>query len=183
MKNRNGTGLYLIMVSFFFIISCAVRTPVQNTVPVNIEKLKSINVVLRDFKVSSGIANGEMSMVQCKFSAKGYLQTKDLFGKVEESMPQTDVGNMLLVDATLVDLRIVSGAARFWAGAMAGRSHMKVIVKISDQEGNMISQDELFGAPNAMGSAWSFGGSDRDLPTAMGCLIGDYVIAESAKLE
>jgi len=182
MKSRIGM-LLLLSVLALFTYACAVRTPVQHSAPPDTERLRSISVILREFKTAPNVLNGEMAMVQCKSAARGYLQTKSLFEKVEDNLSPNLTGAALLVDATLTDLRLVTGATRFWAGAMAGRSHMKVLVKISDQHGKQIGQQELFGAPNAMGSAWSFGQSDRDLPNAMGCLIGDYIIAESAKLK
>jgi len=80
------------------------------------------------------------------------------------------------VDATLTSLRIVGGAGRFWGGALAGRSNMNMTVKLTDANGSVIAEKELIGAPNALASAWSFGGADRSLSQKMGFLLGDFIL-------
>ena len=80
----------------------------------------------------------------------------------------------LVVEAQLTDLRIVSTAARFWGGLFAGRSHMRIAVTIKNLDGRQIAQKDLFGAPNALGP-WN----DQPLPTRMGYLLGEYIIAEA----
>ncbi|MGD9368462.1 MAG: DUF4410 domain-containing protein [Desulfobacteraceae bacterium] len=148
----------------------------------NPELLRDTCVVLREFSTNAYAQNGAMAMTQCKNSAYQYLSSKGLFKAVENASDKSCDSPVLFVDARLIDLRIVSKAARFWGGAFSGRSHMKIFVEITDQEGQSIAQKELFGAPNAMGAAWSFGSSDTNLPYHMGRLLADYVVSEAARI-
>lgn len=45
----------------------------------------------------------------------------------------------------------------------------------------MVAERELVGAPNAYGSAYSFGSSDRELPKNMGILVGDFVLVNTGR--
>jgi len=40
-----------------------------------------------------------------------------------------------------------------------------------------VAEKELVGAPNTFSSEYSQGTTDRNLPTKMGYLVGDYILA------
>jgi hypothetical protein len=168
----------LFLLGVFILSACAVRTPVKK---VSIDEIKANqkyeNVILRDFTAADGIIYPEVTLMECRGTAIDYLKTKNIFKVVEKESNKSFSEPTLFVDVKLTELRIVSGAARMWAGAMAGRSHMKIIAKLTDANGIVIAEQELFGAPNAMGSAYSMGGSDRGLAQNMGILLGDFILA------
>jgi hypothetical protein len=75
-------------------------------------------------------------------------------------------------------MRIVSGAARFWVGAMAGSSDMSMRLTFTDAATGTVTREKLLStANNPFGAAWTFGGSDRSLPADMGRIIGEYIAA------
>jgi hypothetical protein len=181
------TVLLRILLLVFCIVSmmaCHARTPGESSaIPADPAKLKEITLVFRQFTVNPGIQNGEPLLERSKISASEYLKAKSLFKAVED-----DDGNLydppvLFVDVQLTALKMVQTKGRILLGPFMGRSYMRMLVTILDQSGNPISQKELVGAPNAMGSAFSFGGSDRSLPHHMGMLLADYLIAEASKVE
>lgn len=182
MKKQYRTILSISFVMVIFLAACSVRTPVKYSTPPDTGMLKQTRVLLRDFKADPGVMSYEMSMIQCKTALRNYLQAKNIFQEIEEFTPEKIDGRTLVVDATLTDLRLVSNVTRVFIGFFAGRSHMKILVNLTDQDGNTISQQELIGAPNAIGSAVTFGNSDRNLPIYMGTLVGDFIIAESGKI-
>jgi hypothetical protein len=105
-----------------------------------------------------------------------------VFQRVEKFTEGSPPAGLAIVEARLTAIRIVSTAARVWGGVFAGRSHMKMDVKIIDAgTGATLAQQELMGAPNAWASMYSMGHADRALSAAMGSLIGDFVLANSKK--
>jgi hypothetical protein len=183
MKYQYRTGATIHMYLFLCIISlsgCASRTPIEPVTekPIDRETLKYQNVLFREFKAAPQVKSPSTAIQQCRDSAISHLKRKNLFKRVEASGKAPGEGKTLFVDATITSLRIVSGGARFWAGAMAGRSHMKIQVRLIDGESDsLVAEKELFGAPSAMGGAWSVGGTDKALPGRMGIFLGDYVLS------
>jgi hypothetical protein len=183
MKNQNRAGTYIQLLIILCIVGlsgCASRTPVEpvSQKPIDRETLKYKNVIFREFKAAPQVKAPDTAIQQCRDSAMSHLKGKDLFKVVEASGKGPEEGRTLFVDATVTSLRIVSGGARFWAGAMAGRSHMKIQVRLVDSETKSpVAEKELFGAPSAMGGAWSVGGTDKALPSRMGILLGDYILS------
>jgi len=174
----------ILIASLIQLNSCAVRTEVQRpSIEITRSDLKYLNIVFRDFKAVPQFQHAAAGPIaECTAMAMSYLQSKGIFESVGKEGDGAGRQSCLLVEGMITDLRIVGGAARFWAGAMVGRSHMKLNVKLTDsQSGALVAEKELFGAPNAMGSTWSFGQTDRDLPKAMGVLLGDYIIVSIQK--
>lgn len=87
-------------------------------------------------------------------------------------------GKSLAVALKVLDMRIASGAARFWGGALVGQSFMEVYAKFTDaSNGRVLHKRIIFSAASAFGAAWSFGASDRSLPSDVGTMIGEYIVA------
>ena len=164
------------------LVACSVRTPIEVVKPPeNPEILKSADLLLRNFSVKPGLANGTATINHVKHAAKDYLIAKDLFKSVAEAGNQNTEPPLLTVDVQLTDVRIVRTGVRVLTGFFAGRSHIKMVASIIDKDGKQIAQKELFGAPNSLTSSLSYGQNDRSLPARMGYLLGDYVISEAYK--
>lgn len=178
-KKSKKVFLPIALFCFLFLFSCAHRTVVEQ---VSLDELrgnlKYENVIFEEFKATSNVVSPETALEQSQTSAISYLKGKNIFNIVEKKSDKTYDGSTLLVESTLTDLRIVSGGARFWGGAFAGRSHMKMDVKLTDaKNGSLVVEKELMGVPGSLGGAWSMGASDRGLPANMGKLIGDFILA------
>ncbi len=187
-------SITLTIICFVFVLtSCAVRTPIkQISLSEVAQNLKYQNIILKDMALSSQIQNNvppQIPIMQCEETAILSLKSKNIFKRVEkfkEGVKEKIDGNpyeepSLIVESELTFLRIVSTSARLWGGVFTGRSTMKIKVYLKDaSDGKIIAQEELVGAPNAYGSAYSFGGSDRTLPQNMGYLLADYILANVA---
>jgi hypothetical protein len=104
--------------------------------------------------------------------------SKNLFGAVEKEKEGVKYNDALLVKGSVVNMRIVSGAALFWVGAMAGSSDMSVRLTFTDAATGTVAREKLLStANNPFGAAWTFGDSDRSLPADMGRIIGEYIAA------
>jgi hypothetical protein len=84
-------------------------------------------------------------------------------------------GHKLVIEPVCTDAKLVSGAARFWGGALAGSSAIVMRVRYVDQiSGKKIAEPVFYQRASAMGAAWSFGATDRSMPDRMAELITDY---------
>lgn len=181
MAKYGAVALSLMVLSA--LSNCAVRTQVQKSDPESLKgNLRFENVYFKEFSNGSNIEPPIGTLSVCRESGISYLRGKGLFRQVDTYQEGRDTSSAALVEAQLLDIRIVSTAARAWGGAFAGRSHMKMKVRlVNAASGGVLAEQELIGAPSAMGSTWSFGSSDQKLPAAMGALIGDFVLAHAGK--
>ena len=70
----------------------------------------------------------------------------------------------LVIRPTLVSLRVVSGGARFWAGAFVGDSSVDLDLEIVDGEASsVLARPRISRSASAMGGAWSVGATDKNL--------------------
>lgn len=82
----------------------------------------------------------------------------------------------LLIKPDLVGLRVVSGGARFWAGAFAGDSFVDMNLVLEDGEsGETISNVRVARNAGAMSGAWSIGKSDQNLDEYVVSIVHEYL--------
>jgi hypothetical protein len=80
------------------------------------------------------------------------------------------IGRKLLVQPTLIHLRIISGGSRFWVGGMAGDSQIDMDLKLTEAEtSKVIALSRINLLAGGMAGGWSVGATDRNLL--------DYVVA------
>ncbi|MFO1154787.1 MAG: hypothetical protein U1E42_14165 [Rhodospirillales bacterium] len=84
-------------------------------------------------------------------------------------------GRTLVVQPYIEEIKFIGGAARFWAGAMAGSSAVVMRVTYRDQaSGAEIATPVFYQHANAMGGAWTFGGTDNAMLARMAELVTTY---------
>ena len=70
----------------------------------------------------------------------------------------------LVIEPQLASLRIVSGGARFWAGAFAGDSSIDLDLAVTDQStGEQVARPRIILKADAWAGGWSVGKSDKNL--------------------
>jgi hypothetical protein len=83
---------------------------------------------------------------------------------------------VLKIEPTVRHVKFISGKARFWAGAFAGGTAVLVTVKLTDAAtGEVIAEPEFYQHANAMGAAWSMGGTDKAMLVRTTDLISNYI--------
>lgn len=105
------------------------------------------------------------------------LKNTNKFNDVQENyVPDSVVNGALIVKPLLKDMRIAGGAARFFAGAMAGSSYMYIELSLIDS-GNqaVLRKEELSSANNPFAAAWTSGATDQSLPSDMAEITAKYV--------
>jgi hypothetical protein len=84
-------------------------------------------------------------------------------------------GRTLIVDPYIDEIKFVGGAARFWAGAMAGSSAVVMRVTYKDAAtGAVVAEPVFYQHAHAMGGAWTFGGSDNAMLSRLAELVTTY---------
>jgi hypothetical protein len=87
-------------------------------------------------------------------------------------------GQTLLLEPRIEKLKVVSGGARFWAGAFAGDSYVVIRLKIVEQpSGTVVAEPEFYQRAAAMSGAWTFGGQDKDMLHRIVLLMDHYLQA------
>jgi len=137
------------------------------------------NIVLDPLQISPQFAKDYPETAsQFQSSLLQYLREKNVYKHVEEAQAlkaKKPKGKTLIVDVKVVDMRIVNQNTRFWAGAMAGSSHIDLYLKLTDAASRKVIHEKLIATNNnAFASAWAVG-SENSLPTDMGRIIGEYI--------
>jgi hypothetical protein len=106
---------------------------------------------------------------EAKIKAAGDLETvlraklQPLFDRWQASTAEGRSGT-LVIEPRLDSLRIVSGGARFFAGALVGESSIDLDLLIADKSsGQQIARARIVKSADAMTGAWSVGRSDQNL--------------------
>ncbi len=85
-------------------------------------------------------------------------------------------GQTLLIEPRIEKLKVVSGGARFWAGAFAGDSYVVMKFRIVEQpSGKLLAEPEFYQRAAAMSGAWTFGGQDKDMLSRIVALANHYL--------
>jgi hypothetical protein len=114
--------------------------------------------------------------------AKGRIQTNldervaPLFATWNATEAKSSPPRTLKIEPTIRHIKFISGKARFWAGAFAGGSAVLMTVKLSDAAtGELIAEPEFYQHANAMGAAWTIGGTDKAMLVRVADLISTYL--------
>ncbi len=86
-------------------------------------------------------------------------------------------GQTLLFEPHIEKLKVVSGGARFWAGAFAGDSYVVIKLRIVEQpSGTVLGEPEFYQRAAAMSGAWTVGGQDKDMMHRIVLLTNKYLL-------
>lgn len=73
-------------------------------------------------------------------------------------------GKKLIIKPGVQSLKIVSGGARVWAGAISGDSNLSVTMQFIDAaSGALVASPTIAKSSNGFAGAWSFGPTDNNL--------------------
>jgi hypothetical protein len=85
-------------------------------------------------------------------------------------------GRVLDVEPHILQLKFVSGGARFFAGALAGSSAVLMRVKFVDAHtGQVVADPEFYQRAAAYGGAWSIGGTDNGMLARIATVVQEYL--------
>ena len=91
-------------------------------------------------------------------------------------------GDTLVIEPTVRELKFVGGNARFWAGSLAGSSAVRMTVRFIDKAtGDVIAEPEFYQRAQAVGGAWSVGGTDNAMLVRITSVVREYLENNYAK--
>ncbi len=188
-KNFGVLGALAVFLMMALIVSaCGRRNHVDENPYAKISKadMKYQNVQIVNFTITPrGVQetdNPQNILAQSQSACVDTLVGSNLFDNVRSVSDPERTNSTLIVRGELTRLRIVGGGARFWIGAMAGKSEMAVYVKLIDAaSGQVITEKDIRDDTDPTSGAWTVGGSDRALPAAVGNLIADLIINAARK--
>lgn len=113
----------------------------------------------------------------CQSTLINSLLEKNKYKRVESVKNNETYGSSaLLVKIKVIDMRIASFGARFWAGAWAGSSYMNMRMNLVDAvTGNSVRDMDFNSTNSPFVAEWSFGATDRSLPANMAESLADYI--------
>jgi hypothetical protein len=93
------------------------------------------------------------------------------------SNPAAGSAGTVAIEPRLAGLKIVSGGARFWAGAFAGNSSIDLDLVITDKAtGEELAKVRVDRDADAMTGAWSIGQSDENLHGYIARIAYQYLV-------
>jgi hypothetical protein len=85
-------------------------------------------------------------------------------------------GDTLIIEPRVEELKFVGGGQRFFAGALAGSSAVRMTVKLTDKaSGNVIATPEFYQRAAAYGGAYSFGATDNNMLDRIVVVMEEYL--------
>jgi hypothetical protein len=109
---------------------------------------------------------GNKGKEAAKARIQGYMtaETRPLIDQWNADASANTRGQTLVIEPRIEKLKVVSGGARFWAGAFAGDSYVVMKFRFVEQpSGKLLSEPEFYQRAAAMSGAWTFGGQDKDM--------------------
>ena len=135
------------------------------------------NIIFRSFECNAQFKKDYPdAAMSCKESIILQLHSKNAYQNVTDDTNKNLSGKSILVDTKIVDMRMASGAARSSGGAFAGNSFMDVLLELRDADTEKVVHQKVLSTSNkGLGAGGGFGGIDRNLPSDLGTLIGEYI--------
>jgi hypothetical protein len=139
-----------------------------------------------------GYAGYELKPLTLAPDMAGKKNVDKVVAKIEENLQQSvgpivkqwnesavaSAKQKLVIEPAIESIHKPSGANRFFAGAMAGSSHVVMKVKITEQpSGKVIGEPEFYRRANGFVGAWTFGAHDNEMLQRIAGLLANYLSA------
>jgi Domain of unknown function (DUF4410) len=148
---------------------------------VNAEDLAYRTILFEDFIVpAEWEAKARKLVTATEEQAISRLSSTHAFTTVAKKQDPLPEDPSFVVQCKLLNYRMVSKKSRFFAGAIAGTSYITYQVQVHDgKSSTLLFQREISTENNAFAAAWSF--NDKNLPTFLGNVLGDYLALRARK--
>ena len=119
----------------------------------------------------------EKAAVVNELGQKMEARLRPLLDGWASAAPADARGRALAIQATVLNVHIVGGGARFWLGAMAGDSSIDVQLELVDQQsGRSIAKERIYKTASAMAGGWSMGATDQNLTEYVVDIANQYLV-------
>lgn len=178
--------IFLVFICFF-LISCASDPAKRQQVAIE----ETARMQPTSEKLSS-FSHFELANMTLSQEVQERSEKVDIAVKLEEKLKEKlmplinswnvksgsgDSGRTLEIQTKIHSLHVVSGGARFFAGALVGESHIDMdLIVVEKETGKVIGQTRIRRASSAMSGAWSVGRSDRNLLDYIVDIAHEYLV-------
>ncbi len=172
----------IVLFVLFFLVACGSRqNQIEQPAAPSLKKLekKYDTLLFSAFTATHDIATDyPQAAKELQSSAMTALLMENRFKRIgTTSEDLTAGGNTLFVKADITELRIVSGIARFFARALAGRSGVEMDIQLIDSATQeVVIRERVSSWNNPFGATWTGGLSDRTILNDMGKIMAQYII-------
>ncbi|MDZ4199019.1 MAG: hypothetical protein U1E27_07015 [Kiritimatiellia bacterium] len=177
--NKRQWGVGLCLIAGMLVMGCATRLtkPAGIPAPVKVRLGTFANVELRPVTISDAYAGaGANQKAGRKINELLNAQMAYVFPHVNAAEKKD--GKTLEIIPLIKEIKFIGGAARFWAGAMAGSSAVLMEVTYLDKEtGEEIARAEFYDQANAYAGAQNMGATDNLMLQTVVKQIIDYTSA------
>lgn len=164
MRNVIRTGLFLAVV--IMMNGCATNLSKPSNAP-SASKVKFSGfkaVEMKPVSLATEFASsGANQKAMRKIDEHLFTSMTKVFPNLKrtESFSKGD-SSVLQIAPVIKEIKFIGGGARFWVGAMAGSSAVLMQVEYRDgASGEVLADPEFYAQANAMGGAWTMGGTDN----------------------
>lgn len=92
--------------------------------------------------------------------------------------PASGGARTLFIDLTIPEIKFISGGNRFWGGALAGSSAVKLRAQLAEKEtGKVVATAEFYAKGAAMSGALTFGGTDNAMLVRLAERLSSYLLS------
>ena len=161
----NPFRLVLVSIVSLTLVSCITNIhPSRETNPPPAEPFSSFsNFVLEPATVSPDAGEVDPDAVN-KIQQNLDEHIRPLLKTWRDNAQAGETSGTLVMTPTIMQLKYVSTGTRFWEGAYAGSSAVVMTLRIVEQgSGKEIADPEFYQRAEAMGAAYSFGATDKDM--------------------
>lgn len=121
---------------------------------------------------------GDKGKEKAREKIQGYMtaETAPIIEQWNGDATDSMRGQTLVIEPRIEKLKVVSGGARFWGGALAGDSYVVLKFKLVEQpSGKQLAEPEFYQRAAAISGAWTFGGQDKDMLHRIVALANQYL--------
>ncbi len=146
------------------------------------------HLVVEPLQGAHYLVKPEQHLASCQNAMVSHLEQARVFKSISGAPARSLSEPTLILEWFVPGMHIVGAGSRLWGGATAGRSNIKVRVKLRDaRTGKVVahktfdSRKVLQASSNPWVARWTFGATDRRLPEDMGALVARYVLDSAAR--
>jgi hypothetical protein len=176
-------GALAIMALFFSACATQIRTSVTSNPPPaeafsNFTAFEMKPAVLAPAYADNATNQKALAKIQENLSAgmDPALNSWNQAGATKGGAKRT-----LMIEPVVAEIKFIGGAARFWAGAMAGSSAVIARATITEKEtGKVIATPEFYAVAGAWGGGWTIGGTDNMMLSRIAQQLTNYLVTNYA---
>lgn len=166
MQTISFRHLFLSLFMVLGLMGCAthITKPAEPPQPAKIKLGSFSSIYMKDVSINEAFADSSANQKALnKINEVMFNNMRMTFPNLQKLPANEKAGaSALIIQPHIKEIKFIGGAARFWAGAMAGSSAVLLQATfINAKDSSIIADPEFYRAAGAYAGAWSMGGADN----------------------